>query len=291
MPTDKEGIERALRTLPSLPFPLDEERCGAPAVRETAVSGVYRIDLFPRLSGVDAENRCRLYAASPQRAREVFSGEVLAMGREEGALWFVTIHSTFAAEYELCRYRQRTASGRERARLEREAMACALLGAKDESGYFGEWTPPERTPDGGRARYRQADRGVWFVEGGGNWFFAVMRPLLRCMEDEALDLACLNAGPSSPCVFWRLEACAPAVYHLLYDEGREGLRAWITSREDLVNAVWRACPAFARQRQAFAQSVKSVDAGYGKSPAFSGFDFTRTGPGDREFLRKERLGP
>lgn len=165
MPTDKEGIERALRTLPSLPFPLDEERCGAPAVRETAVSGVYRIDLFPRLSGVDAENRCRLYAASPQRAREVFSGEVLAMGREEGALWFVTIHSAFAAEYELCRYRQRTASGRERARLEREAMACALLGAKDESGYFGEWTPPERTPDGGRARYRQADRGVWFVEG------------------------------------------------------------------------------------------------------------------------------
>lgn len=189
-------------------------------------------------------------------------------------------------QYELCRYRQRMASGRERSELEREAQTCALFGAMEESDYFGEWTPPERTPCGARTRYRKADAGVWFVEGGATWFLATVWPLLSIMDGEALNLACVSAAPLSAYAFWPLEACALAVYQLLYDMEREGLRAWITSREDLVNAIWRAHPAFARERQRFAEIVKKVEAACGGTADLRWLDFARTGPGDRAFLIK-----
>lgn len=293
--TDKERIERAVESMPVPSFFLRNGRNLAPAVRETQVPGVYRFKPYPRRCRVDesedadegeaAVNRWYIFASSVQRAREVFSDEVLAMGEEDDGLWFSKSSCRFSVQYELFRYLQRIAPEQERWKLEREALTCALFGGEDESAYFGEWTPPESTPNGHRTRYRRADSGVWFVEGGGTWFLASVRPLVRHMDDETLRLASPYSSFSRSYAFWSLDACAPAVYQLLYDEEREGLSAWITSQEDLVNAIWRAHPAFARERKTYAEVLKTFNAENGRPPLDGLPDFTRTGPGDRAFLR------
>lgn len=284
--TVKERIERAVEALPPLPFPLTPDQIGPPDIRETEVPGIYRVERFSRLHPETMEDRCYMHASTMRRAREVFSEEVIAMGCEDDELWIAGEKCGCAVEYELCRYRQRTVSGPEHAMLERGAINYALLGCEDEAAYFGEWSPPERTPCGRRTRYRQADQGVWFVEGGGTWFLAAVSPLLSYLEDDTLGVACPCDILLYPYAFWRLEACALAVYQFLYDGNREGLRAWITSKQDLVNAIWRAHPDFARRRQDFAEIVKNIDEKCGQSKAYSWLEFTRTGPGDRAFLVK-----
>lgn len=294
--TDKERIERAVESMPVPIFFLRSGRYIAPNVCETQVPGIYRFKPYPRRCRVDenedadegeaAVDRWYIYASSVQRAREVFSDEVLAMGEEEDGLWFSKTSCRYSAQYELFRYLQRMAPEQKSSKLEREALTCALFGGEDESAYFGEWTPPDCTPNGQRTRYRRADSGVWFVEGGGTWFLASVRPLIRHMDIETLRLASSFSSFSHSYAFWPLETCALAVYQLLYDEEREGLSAWITSREDLVNAIWRAHPAFARERQTYAEVLKTIDAKNGQSHLGGLPDFTRTGPGDRAFLVK-----
>ncbi len=285
--TYKEILKARLDSIPPLPIPFDTARWGDPVFWEMAGPGVCRIETTGAFRP-GTSSRDHLYAATRADVERLFSNALLSLCEEkDGVCYFDDEHGYTAAEYELCRQRGRAASEDERLALEDEAAEIALFGAETSPDYFGDWTPPHTTPTGLRTRYKKADRGVWFVEGGDRWYLAVVAPVASGVGvGQRCPIAVEEPGRFVPYVFWRVEDCALALYELIFYECCYGLRAWLTSLDDLTNYICRAYPEYVRARNHLLDDVDGLlrqiepDA-----PHDAWQEIVQTGPGDRWFLR------
>ena len=285
--TYQELMKARMDSLPPLPLPFDAACWGDPVFWEMAGPGVCRIETTGTFRpGTGSSDH--LYVATRADAERLFSKALLALCEEKGGIcYFDDEHGYPAVAYELCRHRGRAAPECERAALEAEAAEIAICGAETTPEYFGDWTPPQATPTGLRTRFKKADRGVWFVEGGDRWYLAVIEPIAekidagpRCPQgDEEPD-------GFVPYTFWKLEDCALALYELIFYECCYGIRAWLTSLDDLTNYICRAYPEYVRSKNAMMNEVDEMLRHIDPSEPHKGWrEIVQTGPGERWFLR------
>ena len=281
-------IKEKIETVPPLPIPFDRDHWGDPLAWETVAPGCYRVDTtgFFRLGAKSCDS---LYAAGYKDALRLFSHELLSLCVQiSGVCYFDAHHGRFAVEYELCRSRQHLAKEDERAELEEEALEIAFFGAEESPKYFGEWAPPQKTPLGERARYKMANKGVWFVEAGGHWYLSAVYPLISSMEERTIQIAQQQGVEGFPFyAFWNLEDCALAIYELITYEFCNGLKEYLTSMEDLLNYICSRYPEYVCEKNsridAAIQTLEKTDPAYILNEKRK---IKRTGNGDKWFLKE-----
>jgi hypothetical protein len=107
--------------------------------------------------------------------------------------------------------------------------------------YFGGVIPPGNTPWGMTIRYKKVAEGVFFLETDRCiWILALSYPVWSiCLSDCAqkfgimFDLEKMSLAEEARYLYFKSDACAPALYEMLNTTEYKGILDYITSKEVL----------------------------------------------------------
>lgn len=110
---------------------------------------------------------------------KLLTSKALSFGQEYGGLLFFAVGETMGVvEYELLRYRlAHSHHEKEREYLQEQLQACRQYGRVDQSGYFGEYPPPNETPCGIVEDIIKIRNGMYFSKADGQWLLGICFPI------------------------------------------------------------------------------------------------------------------
>lgn len=110
---------------------------------------------------------------------KLLTPKALSFGQEHGEVLFFGMGETMGiVEYELLRYRlAHSYHEKEREYLQEQLRVCRQYGQVDQSGYFGEYPPPNETPGGIVEDFTKIRNGVYFTKAGGEWLLGICFPI------------------------------------------------------------------------------------------------------------------
>ncbi len=110
---------------------------------------------------------------------KLLTPKALTFGQEHGGLLFFSVGETMGVvEYELLRYPlAHSYHEKEREYLRDELHVCRQYGQVDQSGYFGEYPPPNETPCGIVEDFVKIRNGMYFAKASGQWLLGICFPI------------------------------------------------------------------------------------------------------------------
>lgn len=237
-------LESRTYEIPPLPIPFDEEKWGVIVHWEAPSPGIFALETrkYDSLFLVDVEHNGGVVSD------EAFQ---YAKATADGYAYFQAGGGKEIIEYELMRKRLMLPFPTQPEQELRELVSIAHYGAEEYPGYFGPWVPSLLTPFGRMTRYREVDRGIWFVEAGTRWYLSLCYAQYEELTPQAQKNAVgSNGAPNGHLmenVFWPLAHCAPAVYDLLTGH-RDKLLPFLTSEAALRRCLLKHFQEFAALR-------------------------------------------
>lgn len=119
------------------------------------------------------------YVVPKSYTEKVLSQRALSFGEEHGGLLFFAEGETMGiVEYELLRYQlDHSYHDKQKEWLREELKICRQYGQVDLNGYFGEYPPPNETPEGITEDFIRVRNGMYFAETGGTWMLGICYPI------------------------------------------------------------------------------------------------------------------
>lgn len=110
---------------------------------------------------------------------KILTPKALSFGREHGdVLFFATGETMGIVEYELLRHRlAHSYDEKEKEYLREQIRVCEQYGQVDQSYYFGEYPPPNKTPYGIVEDFAKIRNGMYFTKSRGQWLLGICFPI------------------------------------------------------------------------------------------------------------------
>lgn len=233
-----------------LPFQWHDETWGEIKHVEEECPGVYYL-----ATSAPKHIICReMYAVIPGAVPDIISEEAWGYGKEtaDGVRVFecnVEDSGWEVVHYELLRYRTKHGIPRS----DTDPLYCSAIYAADQyPDYFGGPIPPRCTPWGLTVRCKKAAEGLFFLETNRcEWVLALSYPVWSVeLSDvaqrlgERCELDRQMGEDEAEYLYFKRDACAPAIYELLGNSEYGGLLGFIHSKEALETHLNRRFPEY-----------------------------------------------
>lgn len=161
---------------------------------------------------------------------KILTPKALAFGQEHGGMLFYTEGDTMMiVEYELLRYRlAHSYHEKEKEYLREQIRICEQYGQVDQSSYFGEYPPPNKTPCGIVEDFTKIRNGMYFAKSGGQWLLGICFPI---WHSELTIPAHLFGRECGGYLFYDLVTGAIPIFELM--DSYEEIHNLVASEEDI----------------------------------------------------------
>lgn len=144
-------------------------------------------------------------------------------------MFFAVGETMEIVEYELLQYRlTHSYYEKERGFLQEQLRVCRQYGQVDQSGYFGEYPPPNETPRGIVEYLIKVRNGIYFTKANGRWLLGICFPI---WHSELTIPAHLFGRECGDYLFYDLVTGAIPIFELM-DSYKE-IHKLVASEEDL----------------------------------------------------------
>lgn len=166
----------------------------------------------------------------------ILTPNALSFGMErDGLLYFASGETMCAVEHELLRYRQaHSYNEKEKAFLQDQIESCQQFGQIDLPGYFGEYPPPQRTPNSLVEGFTKVCNGMYFVQSHGQRMFGVCYPI---WHSELTEIAQAFGRKKQDYLFFDDVTCAIPLFELQRNHAE--LKRFIRSQNVLLSLLWK----------------------------------------------------